>query len=137
MLWRPAIHPSLAARNWKLLRGACATLDKVRSRFKHQVVNKCYLCNRDEESLEHILWSCDFAMKAWNWISDIFDLMPNQNLTTAYKEAKGKSRMFKDLWLLSILVVRSELWMTRNGCVYDNQRVNWHFFLQESVQPDS
>ncbi|XP_026442655.1 uncharacterized protein LOC113342278 [Papaver somniferum] len=29
LLWRPTVHPALAARNWKILRGACATLDKV------------------------------------------------------------------------------------------------------------
>ncbi|XP_026420107.1 uncharacterized protein LOC113316095 [Papaver somniferum] len=40
LLWRPTVHPALAARNWKILRGACATLDKVKSRFKIQVVNK-------------------------------------------------------------------------------------------------
>ncbi|XP_026428633.1 uncharacterized protein LOC113324526 [Papaver somniferum] len=131
MLWRPAIHPSLAARNWKLLCGACATLDKVRSIFKYQVVNKCCLCNREEESLDHILWSCDFSAKAWMWIAYIFGIFPHQNLITAYKEAKGKSRMFKDLWLLSILVVRSELWMTRNGFMYGNQKVNWNFFRKK------
>lgn len=36
--------------------------------------------------------------------------------------------MFKDLWLLAILVIRSELWMTRNGFIYDNRKVNWNFF---------
>ncbi|XP_026420105.1 uncharacterized protein LOC113316092 [Papaver somniferum] len=98
LLWRPAIHPSLAARNCKLLRGACATLDK-----------------------------------AWLWIADVFGIFPHQNLTTAYKEAKGKSRMFKDLWLLAILVVRSELWMTRNGMVIKSQddlRVLAYFRVQ-------
>ncbi|XP_026458923.1 uncharacterized protein LOC113359506 [Papaver somniferum] len=128
LLWRHSIHPSLVARNWKLLRGDCATLDKVRSRFKFQVVNKCCLYNREEETLEHVLWSCDFAIRAWRWISEIFGLNPHQNLTTAYKQAKGKSRMFKDVWLLSIPVIRSELWMTRNIYVYGNSKVSWQFF---------
>ncbi|RZC75159.1 hypothetical protein C5167_050656 [Papaver somniferum] len=28
LIWRPTMHPSLADRNWKIMRGACATLDK-------------------------------------------------------------------------------------------------------------
>ncbi|XP_026442626.1 uncharacterized protein LOC113342239 [Papaver somniferum] len=131
MLWRPAVHPALAARNWKLLRGVCATLDKVRSRFKYQVVNKCCLCNNQEESLEHILWSYNFASRAWNWISNVFGLLPHENFITYYKAAKGRSRMIKDLWLLAILAIRSELWMTRNGLIYGNQRVNWLFFQKK------
>ncbi|XP_026417275.1 uncharacterized protein LOC113312753 [Papaver somniferum] len=81
-----------------------------------------------EESLEHILWSCSFAARAWSWISGVFGLLPHQNLLVSYKAAKSRSRMVKDLWLLAILVIRSELWMTRNGFVYGNQRVSWLFF---------
>ncbi|XP_026459745.1 uncharacterized protein LOC113360451 [Papaver somniferum] len=94
LLWRPSVHPTLAARNWKILRGACATLDK-------------------------------------DWISDVFGILPHHILTTSYKAAKGTSRIVKDLWLLAILVIRSELWMTRNGFVYDNQRVSLIFFQKK------
>ncbi|XP_026383916.1 uncharacterized protein LOC113279434 [Papaver somniferum] len=131
LLWRDSVHPSLAARNWKLLRGACATLDNVKSRFKYQVINKCYLCNSEEESLEHILWSCTYASKAWLWISDVFGILPHQNVTTVYKMAKGKSRMIKDLWFLAILMICSKLWMSHNGFIYNNHKVSWHFFQKK------
>ncbi|XP_026399720.1 uncharacterized protein LOC113295603 [Papaver somniferum] len=131
LLWRQSVHPALAARNWKLLRGSCATLDKVKSRFKFQVVNKCCLCNQQEETLEHILWSCSSAVRAWDWISGVFVISPQQNIVTCYKAAKSRSRMVKDLWLLAILVIRSELWMTRNGFVSGNQRVCWLYFQKK------
>ncbi|XP_026383956.1 uncharacterized protein LOC113279476 [Papaver somniferum] len=54
LLWNSAVHPNLAAQNWKFLRGACATLDKVKSRFKHSFPNKCMVCKCDDESLEHV-----------------------------------------------------------------------------------
>ncbi|XP_026420067.1 uncharacterized protein LOC113316049 [Papaver somniferum] len=132
LLWRPAVHPALAARNWKILRGACATLDKVRSRFKIQVVNKCCLCNRDEETLDHLMWHCDFAVKAWSWIYDIFTMHSHLNLCTTYKAARGRSGIIKELWLVTVLVVRSELWMTRNKFVYENKKDCWSF-IQKSV----
>ncbi|XP_026399749.1 uncharacterized protein LOC113295634 [Papaver somniferum] len=131
LLWRQSVHPALAARNWKLLCGSCATLDKVKSRFKFQVVNKCCLCNQQKETLEHIQWSCSFAVRAWDWISGVFGISPQQNIVACYKAAKGRSRMVKELWLLAILVIRLEFWMTRNGFVYGNQRVCWLYFQKK------
>ncbi|XP_026399159.1 uncharacterized protein LOC113295012 [Papaver somniferum] len=52
----------------------------------------------------------------------------HENICTAYKASKGKSRMFKDLWLLAITVTRSELWLTRNDFTYNNKKVSWSFF---------
>ncbi|XP_026400427.1 uncharacterized protein LOC113296333 [Papaver somniferum] len=110
LLWRQAVHPPLAAQNWKFLREACATQDKLCERFKINIANICYLCKNSEESLEHVLWSCCFSRRAWNWIGHIFGLVPNYNNIVSYKSAKGRSRMVKDLWLMANLVVKSELW---------------------------
>lgn len=57
LLWRAAIHPNLATQNWKIVRKACATQDKLQNRFKFYLPNKCYFCKADEETLEHILWN--------------------------------------------------------------------------------
>lgn len=95
LIWRPTMHPSLADRNWKIMRGACATLDKVKVGLK--LANKCVMCNVEEESLEHLLWHCSFVQKAWSWLADIFDLQPHSNLVRAYAAAKNSSRMVKDL----------------------------------------
>ncbi|XP_026434581.1 uncharacterized protein LOC113332120 [Papaver somniferum] len=104
LLSRQSVHPDLDERSWKILRGACATLDKVKRRFKIQVVNKCCLCNNEEETLDHLRWHCAFAEKAWGWISDTFGMHSHLNLSTAYKAARGRSGMIKDLWFLAVLV---------------------------------
>lgn len=38
--------------------------------------------------------------------------------------------MIRDLWLLSILVIKSELWYTRNKAVYENKKPNWPLFYK-------
>ncbi|XP_026399073.1 uncharacterized protein LOC113294917 [Papaver somniferum] len=65
-IWRKEIHPVLAAQNWKFLRGACATFDLIQGRFKIQLANKCFLCDSAEEFLDHVLFHCSFAARAWN-----------------------------------------------------------------------
>ncbi|XP_026430528.1 uncharacterized protein LOC113327569 [Papaver somniferum] len=101
LLWRKVVHPSLAAQNWKFVRGACATLDKVRS---------------------------SFAQKAWNWIAGIFNIKPYYDLITSYNGARLQSGIVRDLWLVANLVVRSELWFTRNKKVYEKKVPCWSFF---------
>ncbi|XP_026428612.1 uncharacterized protein LOC113324504 [Papaver somniferum] len=119
LLWKSVVRPSLEAQNWKFVRGSCATLDKVKSRFKIALPSRCSVCQIEEESLEHVLWSCSAANRAWHWLAGIFHIIPHYNLLAANKEAKGRSRMVKDLWLVSILVLRSELWYQRNKMVYE------------------
>lgn len=121
-------HPSLASQNWNFLREVCATQDKVRERFKINIANICYLCKNNEETLEHVLWRCCFSIRAWDWIGNIFDLVPNYNIIVSYKSAKGRSRMVKDLWLVANLVVRFELWAMRNKAQFENKQPNFLFF---------
>ncbi|XP_026448377.1 uncharacterized protein LOC113348737 [Papaver somniferum] len=99
LLWKSVVHPSLVEQNWKFVKGACATLDKVKSRFKIALPSRCSVCQIEEESLEHVLWSCSAANRAWQWMAGIFHIIPHYNLLAANKEAKGRSRMVKDLWV--------------------------------------
>ncbi|XP_026420116.1 uncharacterized protein LOC113316107 [Papaver somniferum] len=108
MLWRKEIHPKLAAQNWKFIRGACATLDIIQSRFKINFANKCVLCETEEESLEHILFHCSFAARAWSWISGIIGMSAIFNIVASFKAAKGRSSIVRDLWLVANLVISVE-----------------------------
>ncbi|XP_026443168.1 uncharacterized protein LOC113343060 [Papaver somniferum] len=128
LLWRKEVHPVLAAQNWKFLRGACATYDLIRRRFKISLANKCCLCGVQEETLTHVLYECCFATRAWNWLADVFKLQPNANLIFSFKAAKGRSHIVHDLWLIANLVLRSELWQLRNKAVFEDKKPNWSIF---------
>ncbi|XP_026455672.1 uncharacterized protein LOC113356677 [Papaver somniferum] len=134
MLWRKEIHPRLAAQNWKFIRGACATLDIIQSRFKIHLANKCVLCETEEESLEHILFHCSFAARAWSWISGIFGMTANFNIVASFKAAKGRSAIVHDLWLVANLVIRSELWAMRNKCIFEKQKPGWGLFSKRVLK---
>ncbi|XP_026454908.1 uncharacterized protein LOC113356104 [Papaver somniferum] len=76
-----------------------------------------------KEEVYDLLWR-----KVWDWISHIFSLTPHLNLITSYKAAKGRSQIIKDLWLVTNLIVRAELWLTRNKIVYDKKSTNLELF---------
>ncbi|XP_026443128.1 uncharacterized protein LOC113343004 [Papaver somniferum] len=132
ILWRKEIHPKLAAQNWKFIRGACATLDIIQSRFRIHLANKCVLCETEEESLEHILFLCSFAARAWSWISGIFGMTANFNIVDSFKAAKGRSAIVCDLWLVENLVIRSELWAMRNKCIFEKHK--WGLFSKRVLK---
>ncbi|XP_026420102.1 uncharacterized protein LOC113316086 [Papaver somniferum] len=134
LLWRKEVHPTLASQNWKFLRGACATYDIIQNRFKIQLANRCSLCGVADETLEHVLFHCTFAGRAWNWIDDIFDLIPNANLVVSCKAAKERSTMIRDMWLIANLVIRSELWVVRNKAVFQRQQPNWSIFFKRVLK---
>ncbi|XP_026455523.1 uncharacterized protein LOC113356565 [Papaver somniferum] len=134
LIWKKEVHPNLDAQNWKFLRGACATFDVIKSRFKIQLANKCSLCGLEEETLTHVLFHCSFAGRAWNWINDTFGLIANENLVISVKAAKGRSTMVRDLWLITNLVIRSELWVVRNKAVFEHQKANWSLFLKRVLK---
>ncbi|XP_026443244.1 uncharacterized protein LOC113343176 [Papaver somniferum] len=134
MLWRKEIHPKLAAQNWKFICGACATLDIIQSRFKIHLTNKCVLCETEEESLEHILFHCSFAARAWSWISGIFGMTANFNIVASFKATKGRSAIVRDLWMVVNLVIRSELWAMRNKCIFEKQKPSWGLFSKRVLK---
>ncbi|XP_026455602.1 uncharacterized protein LOC113356626 [Papaver somniferum] len=134
LIWRKEIHPVLAAQNWKFLRGICATHDLIKERFKIPIASRCCLCGIEEETLDHVLFSCSFATRAWNWISQIFDLIPNSNLIISCKATSGRSQMVWELWLLANLVFKSELWALRNKGVFEQKKLYWNVFLKSVLK---
>ncbi|XP_026400460.1 uncharacterized protein LOC113296368 [Papaver somniferum] len=134
LIWRSEVHPVLAAQNWKFIRGACDTYDLLQERFKTQLASKCSLCGNAEETLDHVLFSCSFATRAWNWIAQIFGLNPNSNLVVSCKAAKGRSQIIRELWLVANLVIKSELWALRNKGVFEHKKPNWSMFFKRVLK---
>ncbi|XP_026430511.1 uncharacterized protein LOC113327546 [Papaver somniferum] len=135
ILRRKEVHPTLAAQNWKFMRNACAKYDIIQSRFKIQLASSCSLCGVAKESLDHIFFHCSFVGRAWNWITDLFNLTPNANLVVSCKASQGKrSTMIRNLWRLANLVIRSELWAARNRAVFQRQQPSWSLFFKRVVK---
>ncbi|XP_026459083.1 uncharacterized protein LOC113359707 [Papaver somniferum] len=90
-----------------------------------EMPSMCRLCRDDCEDVSHITWHCKIAKRIWSWAAAIFKIKPNEDLVASYKEAKGRSRMIKDLWLVANLAIVTELWKLRNKAYFDNMRVRW------------
>ncbi|WOL07227.1 hypothetical protein Cni_G15965 [Canna indica] len=80
-LWNALVIPKAKTFAWKLLLGRLPTTCYL-SRFTKVEQFKCFICNMHEDSSDHILFKCEFAMIFWN----------------DFKNTLGYKFEFKDSW---------------------------------------
>ena len=49
---------------WLAIKGRLSTLDRLQ-KWGNCIVNRCYLCMKEAEDLEHIFFKCDFSREVW------------------------------------------------------------------------
>ncbi|XP_026454189.1 uncharacterized protein LOC113355526 [Papaver somniferum] len=98
-VWQPCIHPYTSTNLWKILRGSCATEESVRKKG-FSTVSKCYLCGKAQDTMEHILWHCEFSENVWHWLCGIFHCSCPQSFDEILNFTKGKSPAVKEVWFI-------------------------------------
>jgi hypothetical protein len=72
-VWRSQAPLRAAFFTWSAALSRILTLDNLRKR-NLIIVDRCCLCKRDEESVDHILLHCDLASALWNNIFSRFGI---------------------------------------------------------------
>jgi hypothetical protein len=72
-VWRTQAPLRTAFFTWSAALGKILTIDNLRKRHII-IVDKCSLCKRDGESVDHILLHCDVASALWNNIFSHFSI---------------------------------------------------------------
>ena len=100
------------------------TLDRLKKRGI-PLVNRCFLCKDDEETIDHLLIHCSRAKMLWNFflvITDynwVFPLTVCQFLLAWQSASVGKKR--KRVWLVAPLCLFWTLWNERNRTTFENE----------------
>jgi hypothetical protein len=72
-IWRIKAPPRVAFFVWSAAFGKILTQDNLRKK-NMVVINRCGLCKRDEETVDHLLLHCKCAQLLWNAFFNHFDL---------------------------------------------------------------
>jgi hypothetical protein len=124
-IWRSKAPPRVAFFAWTAARGKILTLDNL-SRRGLVVVNRCWLCEADGESVDHLLLHCRVARALWDAFFSRFGLcwvMPStvKDLYASWWTG-GRSRSAV-VWKMVLLCIMWCIWRERNDrCFEDKSR---------------
>lgn len=63
---------------WLVIHNRIPTRDRLIQRGL-QVDNRCLLCNRNQETIDHLFFSCDFSYDLWKLVARRLEILPNKN----------------------------------------------------------
>lgn len=143
-IWTPVICPKISKFLWLLCHKRILTWDNLRKKSFHGP-SRCPNCNQQEETIQHLMYTCRLANKLWEKIEfrcqkrgKVIEVITNtiRNWTIE----PYKSRLLNSLWKIIPGLLVWTLWKERNGCIFKNQctplDIIWHNFcnnLQETV----
>ncbi|RVW54221.1 hypothetical protein CK203_080171 [Vitis vinifera] len=70
-IWKVSMQPRVSFFGWEATWGKALTLDQLQRRG-WALANRCYLCQRHEESIDHILLHCDKVRTLWVLLYSMF-----------------------------------------------------------------
>lgn len=94
---------------WKITREACATDENWKKRNFH-LASRCYICHKDIDTMDHILWNCRFGQIPWKWLGGIFVFLNPSSFDSVVKLCKNSSPVIQELWFIAAFTLMVELW---------------------------
>jgi hypothetical protein len=121
-VWRSQAPPRAAFFTWSAALGRILTLDNLRKR-NLIIVDRCCLCKRDGESVDHILLHCNLASALWNNIFSRFGIswvMPRSVLDLVACWWKSGRSGSATSWKMVPICLFWCIWRERNLRCFEN-----------------
>jgi hypothetical protein len=107
---------------WTAALGKILTQDNLRKR-RVIVINRCCMCKKTEETVDHLLLHCDVASVLWNSLFNRFGMswvMPRRVIDLlAYWWSSGRSRSAA-VWKTAPICIFWCLWWERNNRSFED-----------------
>ncbi|KAG7576108.1 hypothetical protein ISN45_Aa03g005410 [Arabidopsis thaliana x Arabidopsis arenosa] len=123
-IWSITTAPKIKVFLWKVLKGAVAVEDRLRTRGIH-IADGCLMCKEENETLNHILFQCPLARQVWalsplqspwNGFGDSIFANMDHVLHSSQKQDSSKRLRTVSPWIMWVL------WKTRNKCLFEGTR---------------
>ncbi|RVW43982.1 DEAD-box ATP-dependent RNA helicase 17 [Vitis vinifera] len=126
-IWKVTVQPRVSFFGWEATWGKALTLDQLQRRG-WALANRCYLCQRHEESIDHILLHCEKVRTLWVLLYSMFGVqwvLPatvKETLSGWNGSFVGKKR--KGVWKASPLCLFWTVWKTRNKVAFEEEELS-------------
>ncbi|XP_026450605.1 uncharacterized protein LOC113350687 [Papaver somniferum] len=122
-IWKPFLHPWIASNIWKIQQGAYMD-DEKRIAQGYSLASKCCICQHDQDSMNHLLWRCNFSTHIWQWLVQIFNFQVPSSFTDILQFSKHKSPFVNQVWIIASCAIVRELWFHKNKTFHEGTTPN-------------
>jgi hypothetical protein len=123
-VWWNQAPPMAAFFAWTTALGKILTVDNLRKR-KIIIMDRCYLCKRDGESVDHLLLHCDVASTLWNLVFSRFGMswvMPSRVIDLFACWWKAGRLMSAAVWKMVPICIFLFIWKERNLRCFEDMK---------------
>ncbi|XP_042515225.1 uncharacterized protein LOC122089557 [Macadamia integrifolia] len=119
MVWSSVLIPRQSVFGWRLIHGKLPCDDKVK-RKGVLLPSRCEMCNKAEESINHLFVKCDGAVYIWRAFAEVFGFQWSYQgddflAHASWWTQKSKSIGLSQLWMAGLILVPYFIWMERNS----------------------
>lgn len=131
-VWISRAIPRHSFHMWLVIQNRIPTRDRL-IQWGLQVDHRCLLCNRNQETIDHLFFSCDFSYDLWNLVAKRLEILPNMNWADTLEQITSLSLPIPQrlLVLLTWQALVYWIWNGRNTRLHANTfRLADHIFKQ-------
>ncbi|XP_057872052.1 uncharacterized protein LOC131078394 [Cryptomeria japonica] len=121
LCWDKWVLPKAGAFLWIALHERIITSDRLKS-ISIAGPSRCCFCKKEEESAEHLLYSCSYSRQFWDWLQ--LKLQNYMVYNSTFKDfifawpTGGKFSKWGSLWITSPSMVVWHMWKERNKRIF-------------------
>ncbi|KAE8673674.1 AP-2 complex subunit alpha-2 [Hibiscus syriacus] len=124
-VWSGLAPPRVETFLWKIIHKKLAVRNELKKRWVPMEDALRPLCKMNEETIQHLFFSCSVAGDIWNRmlkIWGIYTALPNDPhvLLSSWSDLNRKS----NIWKFILGVVLWSIWKARNSVVFDNSSLD-------------
>ena len=121
-VWKVKIPKRVAIFVWTAVHGQILILDNLMLR-KRILVNRCCMCHRNKETVDHLLLHCPVAHSLWVYMYQIFGIqwvMPGSVESLVYCWSYWLGKFNLDIWNMIPGCLMWIVWKERNRCSFED-----------------
>ena len=124
IVWNSWVPCNVGFFAWEASWGRILTLDQIKRRGR-ALANRCFLCEDEVETVEHLLLHCSKAKVLWDFFLGIFGVqwvfpfLVRGSLLSWQGSFVGKKR--KKAWMAAPLCLFWSIWRERNMIAFDDK----------------
>ena len=127
LIWSNWVPTKMSFFAWEASWGKVLTLDQIKKQGR-ALANRCFLCGKDEETIDHLLLHCPVARLLWDLLLAIFGVnwvfpkSVSETLISWSGSCVGKRR--KKAWMAAPLTLFWTIWRERNNIAFENRELS-------------